>query len=636
MAGAGIAVNTGIFIERRFRRPRDRETGQADEDLTWNDFGHEHVIVVLGEPGAGKTTEFEHQAAKEPSSNFLTIRSFLRLPLEDPRLRARTLYLDGLDEMRADGSPHGVLDSVIKRLIDLSRPRARLSCRAADWFGELDRSQLMDAAPSSEVIVVELQPLLKEEIEQLVRAAGLQAPASFLGTVHRQRLDDWLANPQTLELMIDVARKGTLPSTRTELFERACSIMAREENRAHRQAVRASAGINEMLDAAGFLCALELIAGLGGFAADRDESDPDFPPLEDLPFSQDELCAAVSSRLFRWSEGRATPIHRTIAEFLATRTLRDRIRKGLPLARVLRLITGQDGGTLSDLRGLFAWLITLLPEYAALLAVRDPAALILYGDPEPLSPDVKRVISGELEKLMGRERDACAIATFMFVHGLVPPNRTIHKARYQRPSLNSVIKVLQGGVPTNVADLHAVVCDHLRTLAEEIEKGPESGFRKFWNVKSREVLESPVPENEARNRLSTSLNERLRPLGISAEIEGHYTGSKRADLKVIFRSMNVPVEIKRSDHRKFWTAPREQLKAKYSIDPGAGGFGIYLVFWFGADEGKGLPKPPPGVARPSTAAEMEEALRQIYSGEEWRDTEFLCIDCSRRSGNSRL
>jgi hypothetical protein len=94
--------------------------------------------------------------------------------------------------------------------------------------------------------------------------------------------------------------------------------------------------------------------------------------------------------------------------------------------------------------------------------------------------------------------------------------------------------------------------------------------------------------------------------------------------------MNIPVEIKKSDHREVWMAPRKQLKAKYSIDPSAGGFGVYLVFWFGADEGEGVRKPPEGVTRPSTAAEMEAALRQLYSGEEWKQTEIICIDCSRR------
>jgi hypothetical protein len=119
-------------------------------------------------------------------------------------------------------------------------------------------------------------------------------------------------------------------------------------------------------------------------------------------------------------------------------------------------------------------------------------------------------------------------------------------------------------------------------------------------------------------------------IGISAEIEGHYARDNRADLKIVYRSMNLPVEMKRHYHRDVWTAPKKQLKQKYSIDPGAGGFGIYLVFWFGEAERRRLPTPPGGRVRPTTAHEMEQALREVYSGEEWRDLEFICIDCSPR------
>jgi hypothetical protein len=77
------------------------------------------------------------------------------------------------------------------------------------------------------------------------------------------------------------------------------------------------------------------------------------------------------------------------------------------------------------------------------------------------------------------------------------------------------------------------------------------------------------------------------------------------------------------------------LKKKYSKDPEAKGFGIYLVFWFGEDNGRRLPEPPAGVVRPGTAAEMEAALRALYSGEDWQDTEFVCIDCSPRKVATR-
>jgi hypothetical protein len=685
------------------------------------------MVVVLGEPGAGKSTELEREAARNPGALFLSIRGFLRAPDQD--LQASTLFLDALDEMRASGgNQHEVLDRVIQRLNQLGRPRVRLSCRAADWFGALDRQELASASSSGEVLVVELQPLTEEEVEQIVRA-NLEDPSAFLEMVRRQRLEDWLGNPQTLELMLQVARTGDLPRTRTELFEKSCALMAIEENRTHRHATRGTIGQEEILEAAGFLFAVTLLAGLEGFAADRDDLNADFPPLDEVPGPQEELHAAIGSRLFRWQEGRAVPVHRTIAEFLAARTLRDRIRDGLPVSRVLRLMTGYDGGTLSDLRGLYAWLTTLTPEHASILATRDPVTLIFYGDPERTRKlafqelinlatsrpqllsnletmlrdssedtevyflnaepqtlvDLMKAVASTCPPQCLAESDACESkppAYFLFdlatgsmeslkssqmVESLIDvlgnysdsesahwlsflqddqslsiwknklaqtgeqQSRNVLEQRYRRPSVTNVLKVLEGGGPTSLQDLHAIVCDHLRTLASEIENGPEDGYKTFWNVTGPgEKLQSPPPENVARDRLRSLLNPKLRPLGISAEIEGHYARSNRADLKIVFQSMNIPFEIKRHYHRDVWTAPRTQLKKKYSIDPEAKGFGIYLVFWFGEADGRRLPQPPAGIARPGTAAELESTLRELYSGEEWRDTEFVCIDCSPR------
>ena len=44
------------------------------------------------------------------------------------------------------------------------------------------------------------------------------------------------------------------------------------------------------------------------------------------------------------------------------------------------------------------------------------------------------------------------------------------------------------------------------------------------------------------------------------------------------------MEIKRSCHRNVWKAVRSQLIAKYTRDPRASGYGIYLVLWFGDTE----------------------------------------------------
>ena len=88
----------------------------------------------------------------------------------------------------------------------------------------------------------------------------------------------------------------------------------------------------------------------------------------------------------------------------------------------------------------------------------------------------------------------------------------------------------------------------------------------------------------AGTRCSPICNNGLDGLESTRRRKGVYADDKRSDIRVSFAGFNVPVEIKRSCHPDLWTAVRSQLIAKYTRDPEAAGYGIYLVFWFGDTE----------------------------------------------------
>ena len=52
--------------------------------------------------------------------------------------------------------------------------------------------------------------------------------------------------------------------------------------------------------------------------------------------------------------------------------------------------------------------------------------------------------------------------------------------------------------------------------------------------------------------------------------------------EVNYGGISVPIEIKTNGHRELWSAMERQLIKKYTREPGTGGFGVYLVLWFGA------------------------------------------------------
>ena len=196
---------------------------------------------------------------------------------------------------------------------------------------------------------------------------------------------------------------------------------------------------------------------------------------------------------------------------------------------------------------------------------------------------------------------------------------------FQHCDIEQVLAVLDNRRPANTADLAALTTSYLREIARRIRDGNTSDWRQYWNVDSRNRPQEPKPEDACRDALLSDLQAKLISLHVDAQPEGRYTDDKRSDIRVSYGQCNVPVEIKRSSHRDLWSAIRAQLIAKYTRDPGAGGHGIYLVFWFGAAESQ----PPERGVRPKNAADLEERLRDTLSAEEARLIPICVVDVSK-------
>ena len=113
--------------------------------------------------------------------------------------------------------------------------------------------------------------------------------------------------------------------------------------------------------------------------------------LEDVPDpNQEVLRRALRTQLCTVRDGaRALPFHRQVAEFVAARYLADLIAGGLPLGRVLALMTGHDGAVVTAAQS--------QPSRAEIIA-RDPLGTVLYGDVQGFTRDEKRQILGRLEQ----------------------------------------------------------------------------------------------------------------------------------------------------------------------------------------------------------------------------------------------
>ncbi len=363
-------------------------------------FRDQTAYVLLGDPGAGKTESFKKEA-EESGGKYVKARDFSIFAL-GTKNKSVTLFIDGLDEMPAvDGDRRHPLDRIREDLLRLGHPRFRLSCREADWLGSSGREALMQVSPDGEVIALHLDPLSIQDIAIILQHKhAVSDPQEFMRKAQEHRLNELLRNPQTLNLLVEAVGGNVWPQSRKEIYEMACRRLVRETNPEHRQAKREEVLPTEkLLEAAGYLSAIQLLSGIAGFALDQEKADKQYFCWRELTDYGNFLLAALKTNLFQADgEQRRVPVHRSVAEFLGARYIAARVEHhGLPLGRLLALMTGEDGGVVADLRGLVAWLSVHYLSGRHLLIGRDPLGLVLYGDVRNFTPEEKNFVFAALK-----------------------------------------------------------------------------------------------------------------------------------------------------------------------------------------------------------------------------------------------
>ena len=360
------------------------------------------AYVLLGDPGAGKTTAFIREA--ELDDGFYVTARDLTTYEDREEWHHKTLFIDGLDEIRA-GSSDGrrPLDAIRNRLQKLGQPRFRLSCREADWFGETDKGSLRSISQDDDIRVLRLDPLTEGNVRAILGGdSRVKDSEEFMQQAQSKGLSELLFNPQVLELLVTAIKGDEWPGTRKETFELACKTLVRNRNREHGDASRTRpTNDEEQLQAAGFLCAVQLIAGTAGYSLTPDVASNDFPYLNELNHPDvGKFHAVVHTNLFKapadGREGHVIAIHRYVSEYVAARYLAKRVdHEGFPIGRLLALTTGEDGIVVSELRGLSAWLAALCESQRGAIIDRDPLGVVLYGDVQSFAPiEKRRVLDG--------------------------------------------------------------------------------------------------------------------------------------------------------------------------------------------------------------------------------------------------
>ncbi len=375
---------------------------------TLNDLATCPKVVLLGEPGIGKTTALKFMAAQEEIS-VINVRALMTGFPTSPN---KPLFLDALDEYRSDGGEKNKIYTLARLIQEKSPDRWRLTCRAEDWRNQAD-TQPLEIGATQQIVVAQLLPLDYNEACAVLNSFGEVNPEDFMGQAEALGAHAFTGNPLSLKLLHKaVSNNGKWPATRFALFTTAIEKLAHEHNQAY-QADYERISPEKIIEAAGKMALLQLLSGARAIWRSQGPTPDDtdqraFITMHDLQLEPNQLRDSLDTPLFRGEGESFEFMHRTIAEFLAGKTLANAVtangpKARFPLRRALALVTGSDRKPPTELRGVFAWFAAHLAQQsdyagAQQMAEIDAYSLLTYGDSAAFNADTRRTLLQNLDR----------------------------------------------------------------------------------------------------------------------------------------------------------------------------------------------------------------------------------------------
>ncbi len=432
-------------------------------------------LVLLGEPGIGKTTVLRTEAAAD-KTEIVTVRTAAH---GFGTTAGAPLYLDALDEFRADGGEADKIFQVAKLIRDLAPPRWRLTCRAEDWRAAADSRAMVLIDGVDDVTIAQILPLSLDETHAVLAAMGERDPAAFVDQARRVGAAGLLESPLSLDLLHrTVIGEASWPTSRMSLFTQATRLFTYEHDPAHAEHHGRSLPA-DIADTAERIALVTLTTGVNGVWRSQAVPPSDAVPTTAFGLADTLVGDTLDTPLFVPDNGVFKLMHRSVAEFLAARGLAravrgDNGRAAIPLGRALALITGSSGQVPTELRGVHAWLGAHLADQgdavrAGEIVDRDPLGVLAYGDAAVFDHETRQRLFDRLDErdpyfmassALGRSTALGGLAgddmTSAFLVTLDGPGDT-HK-------LSVVFDILQHGRPAPVlaAKLREIALDEAR------------------------------------------------------------------------------------------------------------------------------------------------------------------------------
>lgn len=399
-----MPVDDDGFLDDAVRTYDSIEAAKPGDLLSTAAACHEQVLLILGEPGLGKSTlldEVEATLGSRGRAVFrvdgadLTEESFDRVVQDalgdldksehGTTTSAVTFIIDSLDE-----SPMILrLARRLRRWVessDLPRLQLILGCRTADLPADLlpTLRQLFDRAP----VVADLAPLRRSDAVELATSAGVDGGSLVTAAIVRGA-GSMAAVPLTLGLLVREFRdKGGLDAPPRELFERGVSALLETTSAPSASTPDQRRAIAERIAATSLLTGKRTIfVGKSVDATEHDLRDSLVADGTESTAGGGQFVVTpalvretIATALFSGhGPDRVAFVHASQAAFLAACFL-VRQEPSLPREqlRSLLVVAAPDGAESvpTSLREVAAWLAAMSPSAGDWLACVDPESLV--------------------------------------------------------------------------------------------------------------------------------------------------------------------------------------------------------------------------------------------------------------------
>ncbi len=226
----------------------------APETKGFEEIKKAHCLILLGEPGIGKSTAVHDEIlrteeTKGPgefvlvvdlkeygSEEFLWKALFENEVWGDYRKGSYKLhlFLDSLDEVRIRIANIQKLLMRGFRDCPLDGLFLRIACRTAEWPSSF-YDQLCGLWSTEEVKLFELAPLTRKNVMQAAEIVGIDV-ANFMRAIHEKRLGALASKPVTLNFLMNLyLTHGDLPTGQVELYRQGCLYLCEEPDKERRE-----------------------------------------------------------------------------------------------------------------------------------------------------------------------------------------------------------------------------------------------------------------------------------------------------------------------------------------------------------------------------------------------------------------